>query len=483
MKKLLTTLSLLIFTGVCFAQTTWTLNFGTSTGAYALTNSEIFSNVDYSPSLNVPTPSPASTQIARLRVGTTSQLGGFALTDLGSTTGGSGTRLKGITPTGVSSNKLSVYNIPSTKVIAFAFKIKFDAVGTDGEYIFSIGNNPAATNDFYTNGSGNANGSFAAVVWDLRASKHTFSIMPGSYTSANRLAVDATLNPVINNFIPNSEHTIEMFCNNTSLAISYSKNANNYTIAANKWQMWVDGIRIFAGTTGTIADFGVADGSATNPLNLDLNAFLFNAKSSTSQAVYYLDDFVYSDFLPAPVVLPISLTGFTAKNQASKVELKWNTASESNNSHFDVQRSTDGVQYLNIGKVNGAGNSNSSLDYYFTDKSPASGINYYRLNQVDFDGKSTLIDPISVNMGFSSMTMNVYAAPNSSNVDINISAERASKSKLIIYNLGGQKVLEQAVSLAKGNNTITVNLSDADKGIFIATLDNGTQVLKTKFLR
>jgi hypothetical protein len=181
--------------------------------------------------------------------------------------------------------------------------------------------------------------------------------------------------------------------------------------------------------------------------------------------------------------LPVTLTSFSAQKQALVVQLKWNTASEQNNSHFDVQRSTDGITFSNMGKVMGAGNSSVSLNYFFTDKSPASGVNYYRLSQVDFDGKTTLSNPVSVNMGFGNSTMQVYAMSNSTDVNINISTEQVSRGQLVIYNISGQKVFEQAVSLTKGNNTLTVNMLNADKGVFIATYSADSQMLKQKFIR
>ena len=181
--------------------------------------------------------------------------------------------------------------------------------------------------------------------------------------------------------------------------------------------------------------------------------------------------------------LPVTLTSFTAKKEAKAIELKWNTASEQNNSHFDVQRSADGVTFSNLGKVNGAGNSTAPLAYYFKDNSPASGTNYYRLSQVDFDGKTTLSNPVSVNLGFGKSTMQVYALPNSSNVIVNILTGQASKGQIIIYSVNGQKVCEIAVSLGKGNNDISVNLISADKGIFIIKYSSSDIQLTQKFIR
>ncbi len=86
-------------------------------------------------------------------------------------------------------------------------------------------------------------------------------------------------------------------------------------------------------------------------------------------------------------VLPIDLTSFTAEPKEDHVLLKWTTASEENNDHFDVERSSDGVQFSTIGSVNGAGTSEAASQYILPDRSPLNGLNYYRLKQVDLDGQ------------------------------------------------------------------------------------------------
>ncbi len=77
----------------------------------------------------------------------------------------------------------------------------------------------------------------------------------------------------------------------------------------------------------------------------------------------------------------------------------WNTASERNNSHFSIERSADGRNFTEIGKINGAGESSSSKTYTFNDPKPLKGINYYRLKQVDFDGKFEYSKVVSVVFG------------------------------------------------------------------------------------
>lgn len=95
--------------------------------------------------------------------------------------------------------------------------------------------------------------------------------------------------------------------------------------------------------------------------------------------------------------LPVELTAFDARGKScSSVELNWNTASELNNAYFEVLRSSDGKEFLSLGRVDGS-NAAQGSSYVFTDdKFLVSGAKYlYRLRQVDFDGKMTYHDVIS----------------------------------------------------------------------------------------
>lgn len=87
--------------------------------------------------------------------------------------------------------------------------------------------------------------------------------------------------------------------------------------------------------------------------------------------------------------LPIELISFEGRTVGYANELTWSTASETNNDHFDVERSTDGLHFERIGTVAGAGNSQQMLHYALKDEAPINGINYYRLLQADANGATT----------------------------------------------------------------------------------------------
>ncbi|MDJ1506953.1 hypothetical protein QNI22_40345, partial [Cytophagaceae bacterium BD1B2-1] len=104
-----------------------------------------------------------------------------------------------------------------------------------------------------------------------------------------------------------------------------------------------------------------------------------------------------------PVSLPVtylSLNGYATEEK--QVELKWITSSEENSSMFNVERSSDGKTYTQLGSVVAAGNSSTPLTYSFLDSSPLSGVNYYRLNQIDRDGNGSYSKVVTVKIGQSS---------------------------------------------------------------------------------
>lgn len=96
---------------------------------------------------------------------------------------------------------------------------------------------------------------------------------------------------------------------------------------------------------------------------------------------------VFPDCSFTPVVLATDLISYTGKYEHHASVLSWETISERNNSHFTLSRSADGLEWELIEVITGAGSSNQSHYYQFIDHSPENGINYYKLQSTDFEGK------------------------------------------------------------------------------------------------
>ncbi|MDX5423230.1 MAG: T9SS type A sorting domain-containing protein [Hymenobacteraceae bacterium] len=180
--------------------------------------------------------------------------------------------------------------------------------------------------------------------------------------------------------------------------------------------------------------------------------------------------------------LPVELVSFSGRTTPSGVSLEWRTASEENNSHFEVERSADGKQYAQIGTVQGNGSTSVAIDYTFSDPEPVQGVNYYRLKQVDYDGQYEYSKTIAVAAAAGTMSMKVELAPNPcAGNDCTILVSNpggANSTKLQLKDLSGKVVYSTTLSHS-GNGLIEVPLQELGryKGLFILSAVSGDKVV------
>jgi fibronectin-binding autotransporter adhesin len=130
------------------------------------------------------------------------------------------------------------------------------------------------------------------------------------------------------------------------------------------------------------------------------------------------------------VALPIQLVNFTASlNENKTVDIKWTTATEINNDYFTIERSADGINFVAIATISGAGNSATTIRYNHVDFFPLKGISYYRLKQTDFDGTSTCSKIVSVTIENEVVNVdwNIYPNPVIRGNKLNITSSATDK--------------------------------------------------------
>ncbi len=172
--------------------------------------------------------------------------------------------------------------------------------------------------------------------------------------------------------------------------------------------------------------------------------------------------------------LPITLASFNANKANTGIKLTWQTASEKNSAYFEVQKSSDGVSFTTIGKVDAAGNSSENKYYSLTDFIPAKGINYYRLNQVDIDGAAVLSKPISINFDLGADNK-IAIYPNPAVNEVHFTGLKTGAT-VSLFNLEGKMVLSQSIS----NNTLQIPAS-VKSGMYLMSVkanDGSTTTLK-----
>ncbi len=162
---------------------------------------------------------------------------------------------------------------------------------------------------------------------------------------------------------------------------------------------------------------------------------------------------------------------FQASVVESGVVLSWETASERKNSHFEVQHSVDGERFVSIGKVFSQapnGESSQRLDYRFSDTNPKQGVNYYRLKQVDFDGKFAYSSLVSATVvGALNIFDLVKIYPNPTSVDVILDIPTTDKIiSTVLYNSSGELLLEKEFN----PNAPHLDLSSRPSGLYLLKL-------------
>lgn len=177
----------------------------------------------------------------------------------------------------------------------------------------------------------------------------------------------------------------------------------------------------------------------------------------------------------APPILPVEMTNLELEVIDNiKIGLYWQTASEHNNMGFEIQRSTDAQQWESIGWVEGKGNSNTLLDYSFTDNNPYIGINYYRIKQKDYDER---YEYSKIVMGMIDGQEGIFIYPNPANDYIYVRTAQPI-DQVVISDILGKYIAVSDYSAHK------IDVSGLQKGMYFITFYNNNIRLKEhKFIK
>ncbi|WP_020534061.1 LamG-like jellyroll fold domain-containing protein [Lewinella cohaerens] len=166
------------------------------------------------------------------------------------------------------------------------------------------------------------------------------------------------------------------------------------------------------------------------------------------------------------VALPIELLSFNAHLENDiTVKLHWQTASEINNEYFTIERSINGVDWEELMKLNGAGNSTKLLNYSAVDDSPYLGMSYYRLKQIDFDGRFGYSQIRSIYIQKQEDKL-IEIYPNPFRNQITIKGNLAQFEQLIVYNTLGQNVTALASQVLRNEAGVMIDLSKLNSGVY-----------------
>ncbi len=183
-------------------------------------------------------------------------------------------------------------------------------------------------------------------------------------------------------------------------------------------------------------------------------------------------------YVSSSVVIPVEMTNFDATTINNTVKLNWLTASERNNAYFDVERSANGRDWSKIGQVKGGGTSTKTTKYTFSDETPLPTVNYYRLNQVDNDGKSSYSPTISVNIKGNGKQFSVFPNPAHDRLNV-VSDHFDTEGSVEFFDLSGR-----LVKTVRSNST-ELDISNLAVGLYQIRLLNktGAAVNQVRFVK
>jgi hypothetical protein len=236
-----------------------------------------------------------------------------------------------------------------------------------------------------------------------------------------------------------------------------------YSFVAGKVIVATDGLPAQTLSSGQTTEFEYA---IKPTVNIQPNTtYYFRVDAAT-----YLIGYIFPSLTTASV-LPVSLSDFTVAPDKDRVLISWKTATEQNNSHFDIERSNDGFTFSKIATVKGNGTSVVTHTYTAYDNLPYNGINYYRIKQYDNDGRFAISGIRSLSMLVQQAIAKAY--PNPTHGDINFALQQNSGGEITatLTNLVGQVVHKEIIETNTGVSSYKLNLkTNLAAGVYVLQL-------------
>jgi hypothetical protein len=227
---------------------------------------------------------------------------------------------------------------------------------------------------------------------------------------------------------------------------------NGYYVRFSRPAGYVFSLPLVGGTTA--ANNSKADTSGKSSV--------FDAIAGTS--VLNID----AGLIPEGCVVPVSLLSFTGRLQGEQVLLQWQTTSEFNNDYFDVERKGDRSVFARIGKVSGHGTTAVLQSYALVDPDPINGMNYYRLKQVDYDGRASYSAIVAIAVDRKQSIL-IYVDESNHTLQIQL-PQIEERMQIQLYNMAGQ-LISNSLSQQRTNQYV-VSIPALASGVYTVRMIN-----------
>lgn len=461
----------------------WTYNLSTGTGLAGFGSPAVYQQgsptvvgTSYSHSTSsaatpgfLPYPPDGFSRVHIVNNNTQGSNGNFTLQSAGGSLSMSASSLSSI-------NKFSAFEVANaTPVTNMFFRISFAANANNGSFIYALGNK-ATTGNLFSNSSGvhlaNAD-LFTALQWNFTASGISFNFRE----SANN-TTGGTYRLISNTaFSKGGTYDVEVYCNNSAVTQSYTREGVTYQLDAGKFNIWVrPADQLVRSSLLSYNSSTAISGSGELAQGTNINSFLFQGINSTlptlNAAVIGLAN-IEMNFASLQA-LPVQMVSFTGQANGNAVSLNWKTASETNTEKFTLYRSVDGKKFEKLTDLDAAGNSAQVLDYTYRDYNlpKTTSVVYYQLVLTDKDGSISYDKVIDVKLKLAEEDIVLYPNPVSSILNISYPVSKAQQAEVRITDMSGKVVHSSSHSLAVGKQQLSIDVSALPKGVYLVRINN-----------
>ncbi len=381
-----------------------------------------------------------------------------------------------------------------------------------------VGTNPITINTFGLDFPGYPSSGIGLAALMDNTGEDVNKLFPsttsGSVYASFMLRVDAAPTGYFFHFTPNPHNTFDfrgrvwLKSNGTgSFAVGYSYASSDTVFTTFDYSLGdtlllVSKYEVIAGALNDVVSLYIFDNSAPAPLSEPITPTIGPIINTTTSAdidpgsislrQYNAGQNIIIDGIRLGTVwtsiIPVELTSFAASVNGTSVNLNWSTATELNNSGFEIERKSTSSSWTKIGFVAGNGTTSEVKNYSYSDNSLGTGNYSYRLKQVDFDGAfeySKVIEVEIVTPNNFELSQN-YPNPFNPTTSIKFNIPEAGNVKLGVYNLLGQEVKSLVNGFrTAGAYTVNFDASNLSSGIYLYKIEmnNFTQVRKMTLLK
>lgn len=275
-------------------------------------------------------------------------------------------------------------------------------------------------------------------------------------------------------------NTVILNIKNNLLETAYAETGTKVVITDNI--VYNPSSPLFASTTAADANFlHLVEGQATERGN--------NSLATAAGLLVGIDLFGDNRLLHANIdlgayeyqgVLPVTFDYFRATKAGNTANLTWKTISETNNSHFILERGSRPSSFSELARKTGAGTTTSASNYSFIDQNPLNGVNYYRLIQYDKNGTSTVLGEQALTFSLNKAQNSIYPNPAAKQVFVKL-AEVKGDITIDLVALTGQNIFTKVYRVS-GNEEIAIDLANVPQGSYVLWINKGKNINDRKKL-